>query len=101
MTRDEITEFKAQTARRRAAEAEHPTPDAAAHDRATNAGLAVIRDIDHAAALLEDRARHPFLPTMGNGPAWGACQMIGCGRPYADASAHTRTVLTATGVVTR
>lgn len=57
MTRDEITEFKAQTARRRAAEAEHPTPDAAAHDRATAAGLAVVRDVDHERALLEDRAR--------------------------------------------
>jgi hypothetical protein len=48
---------------------------------------------------------HPFLPTMGSGPAVGLCQMGGCGRVYDDAihpkgkPARVRKPKTATAVV--
>jgi hypothetical protein len=41
-------------------------------------------DAELASEAPEPLRPHPFLPTMGNGPAYGLCQMRRCGLPYAD-----------------
>lgn len=72
------------------------------HGAVADALVAAVRPAlaDRVDALLPSpQPVHAFLPTMGHGPAWGGCQVTGCGRVYGH-QVHTVTVLGPEGVMT-